>query len=133
MSNRSSSRSGLVARKSLSIPFLLASALSLGLPAAALAREFEAGPIWNQPDAQNKCPRVCKAPWTWNGHWWTTVPNKMSVCSCVQKVARNAGPIWNQPDAQSKCPNVCASPAKWNGQWWTTVPGTMSVCECLVP
>ena len=42
----------------------------------------DAGPIWNQRDAQNKCPRTCRKSGAWTGHWWTTVPNKMSVCQC---------------------------------------------------
>ena len=42
-----------------------------------------AGPIWNQKDAQKKCPKVCKSKKAkWQGGWWTTVPGKMSVCSC---------------------------------------------------
>ena len=41
-----------------------------------------AGPIWNQADANNTCPRTCAAPRKWNGQWRTTVPNKMSVCGC---------------------------------------------------
>lgn len=44
-------------------------------------RTVEAGPIWNQADAEQKCPRIARqynAQWT--GHWWTTVQGKMSVC-----------------------------------------------------
>lgn len=42
-----------------------------------------AGPIWNQKDAQKKCPKICKSKNAkWGGGWWTTVPGKMSVCSC---------------------------------------------------
>ncbi len=59
--------------------------LCLALPFAALAQtrtiSVEAGPIWNQADAQRKCPQVAKANGgTWNGQWRTTVPGKMSVC-----------------------------------------------------
>lgn len=46
------------------------------------AGSVEAGPIWNQQDAEQKCPRVCGAG-QWTGHWWTTVPNTMSVCQCA--------------------------------------------------
>ncbi len=43
----------------------------------------EAGPIWNNNDAKNKCPNVCKGKNAkWTGHWWTTVWGKMSVCQC---------------------------------------------------
>lgn len=99
----------------------------------ALARDIEAGPIWNQADAQAKCP-VIAASWggQWTGHWWTTVQGKMSVCQVthIPKKAMEAGPIWNQADAQKKCPVVATTHrARWTGQWWTTVQGRMSVCE----
>ncbi|MEZ4269343.1 MAG: mannan-binding lectin [Myxococcota bacterium] len=51
---------------------------------APVKQAVEAGPIWNQGDAQAKCPGVCKAPATWTGQWWTTVQGKMSVCECEQ-------------------------------------------------
>ena len=44
-------------------------------------RTVNAGPIWNQADAEVKCPiaaRSTKARWT--GQWWTTIPGQMSVC-----------------------------------------------------
>jgi hypothetical protein len=48
------------------------------------AHEVEAGPIFNQPDAEAKCPQTCRPPEHWNGQWRTTVPGRMSVCSCAQ-------------------------------------------------
>jgi len=43
----------------------------------------EAGPIYDQPDAENTCPFVCQVEsCSWNGEWWTTVPRSMSVCQC---------------------------------------------------
>ena len=43
-----------------------------------------AGPIWNQDDAESKCPPLCIANHAaWNGNWTTTVWNVMSVCSCT--------------------------------------------------
>lgn len=46
-----------------------------------------AGPIWNNDDAQTKCPIVCASyGGTWNGQWTTVVPGKMSVCGCTFKV-----------------------------------------------
>ncbi len=58
--------------------------LALALPALAQgARDINAGPIWNQPDAQQKCPRVCgQAGGQWTGHWRTTQMGQMSVCNC---------------------------------------------------
>ena len=43
----------------------------------------EAGPIWSNEDANQKCPRVCQPPEAWNGQWWTTVQGQMSVCECA--------------------------------------------------
>jgi len=44
-------------------------------------RAVEAGPIWNQADADKKCPEIArKNNATWTGEWWTTVQGQMSVC-----------------------------------------------------
>jgi hypothetical protein len=120
-----------------------AALLCLVLPSAAWAQtrttSVEAGPIWNQADAQRKCPEVAKANGgTWNGQWRTTVPGRMSVCELRLSPSRGryvveaieAGPIWSQSDAETKCPEVAkTNGGTWNGQWRTTVPGKMSVCE----
>lgn len=48
-----------------------------------LPNEIKAGPIWNEGDAQKKCPNVCaQASLPWSGLWRTTVWRTMSVCSC---------------------------------------------------
>ncbi len=49
-----------------------------------ICQDVNAGPIWNDNDAKNKCPKVCEhsAASTWNGQWKTTVPGQMSVCGC---------------------------------------------------
>lgn len=122
---------------------LAAALLCLVLPSAAWAQartiSVEAGAIWNQADAQRKCPEVAKANGgTWNGQWRTTVPGRMSVCELrlppsngryVVEVIE-AGAIWSQSDAEKKCHEVAkANGGTWNGQWRTTVPGKMSVCE----
>lgn len=97
----------------------------------ALAFDVNAGPIWNNADAQSKCPAVC-AGLLWNGQWTTTVPGQMSVCGTEQGVDVPVGPIWNNTDAQTKCPSQLAR-VTWSGQWTTTVPGKMSVCGCTPP
>jgi hypothetical protein len=119
--------------KKVNCAFVMALVI-FGCNTALAAFDQEAGPIWDQQDAEKKCPTVCsKNGATWNGQWVTTVQNEMSVCGCERKpFTENAGPIWNQDDAQGKCPNVCKGKnAQWNGQWWTTVQGEMSVCECV--
>ena len=45
------------------------------------ARAVEAGPIWNQQHANQVCPAIAASQGgEWTGHWWTTIPNEMSVC-----------------------------------------------------
>ncbi len=42
---------------------------------------IDAGPIWNQADADQKCPALAyRAGGSWSGHWSTVVPGRMSVC-----------------------------------------------------
>ncbi len=109
-------------------------------PAAELlSTDIEAGPIWNQADAELKCPVAAAAVnGRWNGQWVTTVPNEMSVCGVIdaspqdidEQASIEAGPIWSQDDALVKCPVVAAATSgTWTGQWRTTVWGKMSVCE----
>ncbi|HEY8094678.1 MAG TPA: mannan-binding lectin [Methylobacter sp.] len=46
--------------------------------------DVEAGPLYSDSDAKNKCPGVCKGlGGKWTGQWTTTVPGTMSVCGCV--------------------------------------------------
>jgi hypothetical protein len=52
----------------------------------------EAGPIWSNEDANQKCPRVCQPPEAWNGQWWTTVQGQMSVCECAPAAFQPAPP-----------------------------------------
>jgi hypothetical protein len=43
--------------------------------------ELNAGPIWNQHDAERKCPAVAdRARGEWTGRWRTTEIGRMSVC-----------------------------------------------------
>jgi hypothetical protein len=120
------------------ITLMLAVLCLFAVAQAAMAANVctvNAGPIWNQNDANTKCPATCQNGYgPWNGQWWTTVPNQMSVCQCAANLQTvNAGPIWNQADANKKCPVTCKNDkGSWTGQWWTTVPGSMSVCQCAV-
>lgn len=48
---------------------------------APAVRNVEAGPIWNQDDANVKCPALAKQKGgVWTGQWVTTRPGEMSVC-----------------------------------------------------
>jgi hypothetical protein len=50
-------------------------------PPPQRTRLVNAGPIWNQQDAQNKCPVVAFAvDGRWTGAWRTTQEGRMSVC-----------------------------------------------------
>jgi Mannan-binding protein len=46
--------------------------------------DVKAGPIWNQHDAQRKCPIMCKTSNKahWTGQWRTIIPGQMSICQC---------------------------------------------------
>lgn len=46
-------------------------------------QNVEAGPIWGDQHAAERCPQVCASLGGWNGQWWTTVPGEMSVCQCA--------------------------------------------------
>jgi hypothetical protein len=62
---------------------VIAAALSLSLAAApSFAVDVDAGPIWNNDDAQGKCPQVCGGRANWDGNWRTTEAGRNSVCSC---------------------------------------------------
>lgn len=49
--------------------------------------DAQAGPIWNNSDAQTKCPATCNSHASqWNGQWTTTIWGQMSVCGCYKNV-----------------------------------------------
>ena len=98
----------------------------------------EVGPIWNQQDAENKCPKAARRQgMTWSGQWKTTVPGQMSKCQLSYGQGGGGrgkmvevGPIWNQADAEVKCQKAARkSGGIWSGQWRTTRQGIMSECE----
>jgi len=122
-------------------------------PAAARHRSVEVGPIWNQMDANRKCPEAARrAGGTWTGQWRTTRPGQMSECDIRvddhdrmrmaigpawmehghhhQVRSIEVGPIWNQMDADRKCREAAQrAGGTWTGQWRTTRPGQMSECD----
>lgn len=125
-------------RLSILVGAATSAALFLGsTPAAAKDRMVEVGPIWNQMDAERKCPEAArKAGGTWTGQWRTTQVGRMSVCEIKGGSGGGGGktvevgPIWNQLDAERKCAEAARKAgATWTGQWRTTVPGRMSECD----
>jgi len=47
------------------------------------SQDINAGPIWNNDDANGKCPNVCSShQGHWNGQWVTTQIAQQSVCRC---------------------------------------------------
>ena len=43
-----------------------------------------AGPLWDNEDAEEKCPAICASyGGTWNGQWTTVVDGAMSVAGCT--------------------------------------------------
>jgi hypothetical protein len=110
---------------------LFAGAIVLFASNGALAVDINAGPIWSNDDAQQKCPRVCSGL-RWNGQWTTTQWGQMSECGTTAGANIAVGPIWNNADAQQKCPAQLAR-TWWGGGWRTTQQGVMSVCGCNPP
>ena len=55
------------------------------IPLLPKCSDVKTGPIWNNSDAQAKCPTVCGASSSWNGQWKTTAPGSQSVCGCCTK------------------------------------------------
>jgi hypothetical protein len=110
--------------------------IATAIPAAAEVPTsclVKAGPIWNQPDANVKCPTACgKGYGPWNGMWWTTKPSEQSVCICgTGAIVLEAGPIGSDQKARQTCPKLCTGKsAAWSSHWWTTEEGKMSVCLC---
>lgn len=44
--------------------------------------DVDAGSIWSQKDAENKCPYICANNGGWNSQWATINPGINSVCGC---------------------------------------------------
>jgi len=131
-------------RKSVGWSFALAGALAVLAAAPARAVDIQAGPIFSNMDAQNKCANVCRQNGNsrWTGQWHTIPGTMTSVCDCEVPARTvtpsaaaqwmDAGPLFSQFDAQNKCPDVCqrSNGRTWDGNWRTTEPGRMSVCSC---
>ena len=48
-------------------------------------RTVEAGPIWDQPDAEQKCSALSRSTGeVWTGQWRTTIQGQMSVCELAR-------------------------------------------------
>lgn len=115
----------------------------------AESRPIDAGPIWNQRDAETKCrAKAGELRGEWTGAWWTTAQGRMSVCEIRFNSDRGGwgrdrrdedwgrdnvrdvevGPIWDQRDAERKCgAKANELDVEWTGAW-TTVRAGMSVC-----
>lgn len=69
-------RNTLLRTLSLSMALMLLSSI-----VAQTTQEIEAGPIFSNDDANNKCPVIAQQNnGTWTGQWRTTVSGQMSVC-----------------------------------------------------
>jgi mRNA-degrading endonuclease RelE of RelBE toxin-antitoxin system len=84
---------------------LVCSSALVSFSGKALAKDVNAGPIWNNIDAKAKCPKVCtKVNCKWNGQWKTTQFNKNSVCGCGEWKLDKTGATFKQltPAEQAK-------------------------------
>ncbi|PSB55186.1 mannan-binding lectin [Chamaesiphon polymorphus] len=67
----------------------IGTSMLLGSAAQASTKDIKAGPIWNNEDAQVKCPVAAAAVGgEWNGQWRTTIWGKESVCGITKKPSR---------------------------------------------
>jgi FtsP/CotA-like multicopper oxidase with cupredoxin domain len=48
----------------------------------SVCSNVNAGPIWDNDDAQAKCEAACPEGSTWSKEWITTIPGRQSVCRC---------------------------------------------------
>jgi FtsP/CotA-like multicopper oxidase with cupredoxin domain len=57
---------------------------TIALPVQNASWDVKAGPIFNQQEAEQRCPTVCLNDHggMWNKQWTTIVPGKQSVCGC---------------------------------------------------
>lgn len=56
---------------------------TIALPDQGSCWNLQAGPIFNNNDAQQKCQQTCGVGGTsWDGNWVTTIPGQMFVCHC---------------------------------------------------
>lgn len=123
------------------------------LPVAASGAEVDAGPIWNNIDAQRKCGPVCaQAGGTWTGHWRTTQMGRQSVCDCKgarrghhersdrhgrrgsgSRIQVDARALSNDIEAKAVCSNAClfaGGSYRWDGSWRRSSNGEKSRCGC---
>ena len=82
-------------RISVGRSFAFAGVLAVLAAAPASAVDIQAGPIFSNMDAQNKCPGVCQRSngRTWDGNWRTTEPGRMSVCSGGGQAGQRQSPV----------------------------------------
>ena len=101
----------------------------------APAFDVKAGPLYNQFDANQKCPNVCNWYGGWNGNWNTISWATMSVCGCNSGLAsdnpydKNAGPISTDAEAAVRCVSPCQYYGGWAGIW-RSITTVMAVCQC---
>jgi hypothetical protein len=109
---------------------VFACAVAMSLAARAAVVEIEAGPLWNNMDAQNKCPNVCsqRGAEKWTGEWRTTQMGRMSVCSCD---FRGPGPQGGSRPGAVAVQNACSvgGTAKCPGCSVSCEPGRAPVCS----
>ncbi|RUU25098.1 hypothetical protein EOD08_23705 [Mesorhizobium sp. M6A.T.Ca.TU.002.02.2.1] len=94
------------------ILLLIVTAISTALPVHAkevnhrLPNEHKAGPIFNDADAQKKCPQVCGNS-SWSGLWRTTVWGTMSVCSCSRGSSGSSFPTGRETSCNAPSNEAC--------------------------
>lgn len=94
------------------------------------AFDLEAGPIWNQRYALERCPEVARE-WSekngrearWTGHWLTTVPGEMSVCGCVAGTADEKGTVFVEDEWRGETTYFPVFWMEWFGVGYAATTG----------
>jgi hypothetical protein len=88
------------------------------------AEWLDAGPLFSQFDAQNKCPGVCqRGGGSWDGNWKTTGPG-VSVCACAGMNSWAGGGSGTSCRARGRGQCAGCSAQCGNGQRATCQEGT---------
>lgn len=95
----------------------------LGLYYQANAIDIKSGIIWNNQDAQYKCPDVCISNgMAWNDNWRTVESGKTSVCGCYMDEVPYVS-------VEDRCIRLCTSKKMdWTGIYSITEYGLK--CRC---
>ncbi|MGB1012019.1 MAG: mannan-binding protein [Thiolinea sp.] len=103
-----------------------------------IVKEFDAGRIWSDAHARQKCPRIAeKNGGSWTGNWKNNPQDtNKSVCAVrvkaePEKVVKRfkTTKIWSEAHAKQHCKKVAKqNKGEWTGSWRHARDGDGSIC-----